>query len=84
ITQSGVEGIATRHGYRIEQLELSLFNLDTDAEERHNVTATHPEVVKRLSTLAADARRELGDSLQGVKGSGLRAHGIDTSKEANP
>jgi len=84
ITQSGVEGIATRHGYRIEQLELSLFNLDTDPGERNNIAGTYPEVVKRLSTLAADIRQELGDSLQGVKGTGLRAPGIDNSKEVKP
>jgi arylsulfatase A-like enzyme len=80
ITQSGVEGIATRHGYRIEQLELSLFNLDTDLGERHNVAAEHPDVVKRLSALADEARRELGDSLQAMKGAGLRAPGIDHPK----
>ena len=84
ITQSGVEGIATRHGYRIEQLELSLFNLDIDLGERHNVAAEHPDVVKRLSVLADEARRELGDSLQAVKGTGLRAPGIDLPKESTP
>lgn len=84
ITQSGVEGIATRHGYRIQQLELSLFNLDTDAGERHNLAAAHPDVVKRLGALADEARRELGDSLPGVKGSGLRAPGIDHSQESTP
>jgi arylsulfatase len=84
ITQSGVEGIATRHGYRIEQLELSLFNLDTDPGEQRNVAAVHPDVVKRLSLLADEVRRELGDSLKPVKGVGLRAPGIDNSKEVNP
>jgi arylsulfatase A-like enzyme len=79
ITQSGVEGIATRHGYRIEQLELSLFNLDTDPGETKNIAAEHPDVVKKLSALAEAARQDLGDSLQSVKGSGLRAPGIDTS-----
>ena len=79
ITQSGVEGIATRHGYRIEQLELSLFNLDTDPGETKNVAAEHPDVVQRLSALAEVARQDLGDSLQSIKGSGLRSPGIDTS-----
>lgn len=79
ITQSGVEGIATRHGYRIEQLELSLFNLDNDPGETKNVAADHPDVVKRLSALAEVARQDLGDSLQSIKGSGLRSPGIDTS-----
>lgn len=79
ITQSGVEGIATRHGYRIEQLPLSLFNVETDPAEQHNVAADHPEVVQRLSAAAEAARRDLGDSLQSVKGSGTRAPGIDSS-----
>ena len=77
ITQSGVEGIATRHGYRIEQLELSLFNLDTDTREQYNVAAVHPEVVNRLRTVAESIRKDLGDSLQNVKGTGLRDPGID-------
>ena len=84
ITQSGVEGIATRHGYRIEQLELSLFNLDTDIGEQHNVAASNPDVVIRLRAVAESIRKDLGDSLQNVKGTGLRDPGIDPSKESNP
>ena len=77
IKQSGVEGIATRHGYRIEQIELSLFNLDDDPGERHNAAAEHPEIVKRLAALADVARRDMGDSLMNVTGTGLRAAGVD-------
>jgi arylsulfatase len=84
ITQSGVEGIATRHGYRIEAIELSLFNLDTDPGERHNVAAEHSDVVRRLSALADAARKDLGDSLRSIRGSGLRSPGIDSSKESTP
>jgi arylsulfatase A-like enzyme len=84
IKQSGVEGIATRHGYRIEQLELSLFNLDTDPGERHNVATEHPDIVKRLTALAEEVRRELGDSLTEVKGSGLRAPGFDEAQGPKP
>lgn len=79
ITQSGVEGIATRHGYRIEQLELSLFDLASDPGETKNVATEHSDVVQRLSALAEAARQDLGDSLQSLKGSGLRSPGIDTS-----
>jgi arylsulfatase A-like enzyme len=79
ITQSGVEGIATRHGYRIEELPLSLFNLESDLGEQHNVAAEHPEVVARLSELAKAARADLGDSLQNTTGSGLRPQGSDPS-----
>jgi arylsulfatase len=77
ITQSGVEGIATRHGYRVEQLELSLFNLESDPGELNNMASKHPDVVERLSRLAEAARADLGDSLQGVQGAGFRAPGID-------
>ncbi len=77
ITQSGVEGIATRHGYRVEQLELSLFHLESDPGEQTNVASKHPDVVERLSRRAETARAELGDSLQGVQGAGFRAPGID-------
>jgi arylsulfatase len=77
ITQSGVEGIATRHGYRIEQLELSLFNLQSDPGEQTNLATAHPDIVQRLSALAASARTDLGDSLQNKPGTGLRPPGND-------
>jgi arylsulfatase A-like enzyme len=79
ITQSGIEGIASRHGYRVEQIDLSLFNLDRDPSEQQNVAARHPEVVARLSELAEAARQDLGDSLQNVAGPGVRAPGVDES-----
>ncbi len=75
IQQSGVEGIATRHGYRIEHIELALFDLSSDPGERRNVAAEYPDVVKRLQTLAAAARVDLGDSLTNTVGQGLRAPG---------
>ena len=77
ITQSGVEGIATRHGYRVEQLPLSLYNLEDDVSESRNVAAAHPDIVARLTAAADLARRDLGDSLTGVKGTALRAPGLD-------
>jgi arylsulfatase A-like enzyme len=81
ITQSGVEGIATRHGYRIEQLELSLFNLEEDPGERNNLAGAHPDLVRKLSALAETIRAELGDSLQNVPGNSLRDAGYD---DTNP
>ncbi len=84
ITQSGVEGIATRHGYRIEMLEMSLFNLESDPGEERNLAETHPEIVARLLQLAEPVRAELGDSLQGVTGTGLRAPGLDPLEESRP
>ncbi|MFM8475646.1 MAG: arylsulfatase, partial [Planctomycetaceae bacterium] len=75
---SGVEGIATRHGYRIEMLEESLFHLDTDPGERRNLAQQQPEIVQRLRTAADAVRKELGDSLRGIAGRGLRAPGLDS------
>ncbi len=58
---------------------MSLFNIDEDPSETRNVAAAHPEIVRRLSELGETARRDLGDSLQKVKGSGLREPGFDAS-----
>jgi len=75
ITQSSIEGIASRHGQRVERLELSLFNLRTDPGETRNVAAQHPRVVARLKKLAEPIRAELGDALTGIQGTGLRTAG---------
>lgn len=75
ITLSGVRGIASRHGYRVESMSTSLYNLVDDPGETRNVAAAHPDVVARLETLAARARHDLGDSLTGVRGAGVRPVG---------
>ncbi|MEZ6121504.1 MAG: sulfatase-like hydrolase/transferase, partial [Pirellulaceae bacterium] len=75
ITESGVEGIASRHGYRVENLPLSLFNLASDMGETTNVAEQHPEIVERLTTMAEKFRRELGDSLTNTTGTGVRPVG---------
>ena len=75
IEESGIRGIASRHGYRVQNLELSLFDLSTDPGETKNVAADHPEVVKQLSALANEFRSDLGDPLTNTKGTGLRALG---------
>ena len=50
------------HGERgSKEIELSLFNLDTDVGERRNLAAQYPEIVKELETLAEQARKDLGD-----------------------
>ncbi len=75
ITQSGIEGIASRHGGRVERLELSLFDLRGDPGESKNVAAQHPDIVARLSRLAEPIRAALGDTLRGTVGSEVRTAG---------
>ena len=41
--------------------ELSLYDLEADIAERHNVADQHPEVVARLMRLIEKAREDLGD-----------------------
>jgi arylsulfatase len=77
IEESGIRGIASRHGYRVEKIGLSLFDLSADPGERTDVSAANPEVVKKLSALADEFRRDLGDPLTGAKGTGLRPPGRD-------
>jgi arylsulfatase len=75
ITQSGIAGIATRHGYRVADEPLALYNLNSGIGEARNVAAQHPAVVKRLSKLAEAMRTELGDELTHTKRQGVRAVG---------
>jgi arylsulfatase len=73
--KSGIDGIASRHGYRVANEPLALYDLRLDEGEKRNVAAQHPEVVERLSKLAEPLRAELGDALTGVKGNAIRAVG---------
>ncbi len=75
MTVSGLRGIASRHGYRVERTGLALFDLETDPGESRDVAASQPEVVKQMLAHAERARAELGDSLTGRKGSGVRPCG---------
>ena len=75
LKKSGIQGVATRHGYRVEQCVLELYNLHDDIGESKNVAKDHPDVVERLQKLAEAARRDLGDSLTGRKGIGIRPPG---------
>ncbi len=75
ITISGVRGIASRHGYKVVNTPLALYDLSNDESEKVNVAEKNPDVVKRLLRIAEDARTELGDAMTGVKGKGVRAAG---------
>jgi arylsulfatase A-like enzyme/dienelactone hydrolase len=75
MAESGVRGIASRHGYAVTSLPLSLYHLAADPGETKDVAAEHPEVVARLHALAAEARADLGDALTGTQGAGTRPVG---------
>lgn len=75
IEESGIRGIASRHGYEVRRLEQSLFHLKDDPGESRNVSDQHPDVVRSLETLAEQARADLGDSLTNRLGTGLRPVG---------
>jgi arylsulfatase len=75
LEQSGIYGIASRHGYRVEQIGEVLYDLVSDPGEQHDVAQANPEVVQRLRALVAAARADLGDENSGVPASQARAAG---------
>ena len=70
----GTNGIPARYE-QVKIAEPELYDLEQDVRERTNVVSEHPETVKRLLALAEQAREDLGDSLTGRKGSGVREPG---------
>lgn len=73
--QSGIRGIASRHGYRVEKIGLVLYDLDSDPGETRDLAADRPEVVAELQGVAARARASLGDTLTGVPAAEKRPAG---------
>lgn len=67
----GTGGIPVKYEQRkIEKPEL--YDLEHDQSEATDVASAHPQVVEKLLALADQARSELGDSLTGQTGSGVR------------
>lgn len=52
-----------------------LYNVDVDLGETSDVAEQHPKIVKQLLAIAEEARAELGDSLTGRTGRGVREPG---------
>ena len=61
--------------YVRKEIELSLFDLETDPGESTNVAGAHPDVVKTMLEFAERAREDLGDSLTKRVGKNVRAGG---------
>jgi arylsulfatase A len=70
---AGAGGLPSRYTQR--SIDLALFDLEADRSETTDVSAEHPDVVKRLETLADAARTDLGDSATKQEGSGVREPG---------
>jgi len=75
IELSGIRGIASRHGYRVEKIGQVLYNLKEDPGETRDVAAEHPEVVARLEKIVAAARADLGDTLTKTPSQRIRPAG---------
>ena len=70
----GTGGIPTKYQH-IKIKSAELYDLKADIGEKNNVADRNPEVMKRLLGYADQMRSELGDSLTGQKGTGVRAPG---------
>jgi arylsulfatase A len=55
-----------------------LFDLRNDIGETTDVASKHPDIVKRLQSLAEKKRQDLGDAMQNRKGKNVRAVGRRT------
>jgi arylsulfatase len=74
IEQSGLAGIASRHGYEVKAQPRALYHLGDDVGETRDVADQNPDVVRRLEQLAERAR-EVGDSLTKRVGKNVRPVG---------
>jgi arylsulfatase A len=73
LERSGADGAPG--AYVRKELELSLFDLETDPREQTNVAGRNPDVVTRLMEIVERARQDLGDSLTKRTGQNLRPPG---------
>ena len=72
--RGGTNGIPAQ--YQQARLPASeLYDMMRDPEERKDLASRHPDIVERLEALASQCREELGDSLAGIKGRGVRPAG---------
>jgi arylsulfatase A-like enzyme len=70
---AGADGVPGKYVRR--EIGLSLFDLENDPGESTDVSAAHPDVVRRLLEHAERAREDLGDSLTKRTGANVRPPG---------
>ena len=61
--------------YDEPRIKLSLFNVEKDISEKHDVSAQHPDVVEKLRKLADRIRLDIGDAATKTKGKNCRPPG---------
>jgi len=61
--------------YEQGKIGAELFDLENDIGEQNDISARHPEIVKRLMALADQMRQELGDSAKKMNGKNRRPAG---------
>jgi arylsulfatase A-like enzyme len=62
-------------GYETRECGLELYDLSAENSEQTDVAAQHPEQVERMQEMAEEIRKELGDDLKGMRGTGTRPPG---------
>ena len=71
----GQDGNKIEYNYDNKVEKIELYDLTTDISETLDVADQHPDIVKKIKSLADNMRKELGDKLYGIEGSGNRQAG---------
>ena len=71
----GMDGHKIEYDYDNKVEKIELYDLKTDISETIDVADQYPEIVKKIKSLADNMRKELGDKLYGIEGSGNRQAG---------
>ena len=71
----GQDGNKIEYNYDNKVKKIELYDLTTDISETLDVADQHPDIVKKIKSLADNMRKELGDKLYGIEGSGNRQAG---------
>lgn len=71
--EPGKDGIPGK--YIQKSCGLELYDLEADVSESKDVSADHPDIVKRLQAIGDAYRKELGDAAKKMKGTGNREPG---------
>lgn len=58
------------------KIGLALFDLEADEGEKTDVKDKYPEIVEKLQKQTDAMRKDLGDTLKGAKGDGVRGAGV--------